>query len=53
MYQRIEKANILLKTSQKPLIEIAFELGFSSQAHLTTSFRKASGVTPSKFRQAI
>jgi AraC family transcriptional regulator len=53
MYQRIEKAKILLKTSQKPLIEIAFELGFSSQAHLTTSFRKAYGVTPSKFRQAI
>jgi AraC family transcriptional regulator len=53
MYQRIEKAKILLKTSQKPLIEIAFELGFSSQAHFTTSFRKAYGVTPYKFRQGI
>lgn len=53
MYQRIEKAKILLKDSQKSLIEISFELGFSSQAHFTTSFRKACGVTPYRFRQAL
>jgi AraC family transcriptional regulator len=53
MYQRIEKAKILLKNSQKSLKEIASELGFSSQAHLTTNFRKSSGVTPDKFRQVI
>ncbi|MBM0740164.1 helix-turn-helix transcriptional regulator [Phormidium sp. CLA17] len=31
----------------------AFELGFSSQAHFITSFRKDCGVTPYKFRRKI
>lgn len=49
--QRIEKAKILLKNSQKSLVEIAQETGFSNQAHLTTSFRKTCGSTPSQYRQ--
>ncbi|MBD1995665.1 helix-turn-helix transcriptional regulator [Leptolyngbya sp. FACHB-541] len=49
--QRIERAKILLKTSKKPLVEIAQEIGFSNQAHFTTSFRKICGSTPSQYRQ--
>lgn len=49
--QRLERAKILLKNSQKSLAEIAQETGFSNQAHFTTSFRKTCGSTPSQYRQ--
>ncbi|MBD3887473.1 helix-turn-helix transcriptional regulator [Phormidium tenue FACHB-886] len=53
IHQRIEKAKILLKVTKKPLVEIAQETGFSSQAHFTTSFRRICGNTPSQYRQDL
>lgn len=35
----------------KDLAALAFELGFSSHAHFTSSFRRAFGRTPSEFRR--
>ncbi len=35
---------------QEDLAALAFELGFSSHAHFTSSFRRAFGRTPSEFR---
>jgi len=32
------------------VIDIALQVGFSSQSHLATAFRKATGVTPKTFR---
>ncbi|TJY58395.1 helix-turn-helix transcriptional regulator [Sinimarinibacterium sp. CAU 1509] len=47
---RIEQARKLLATTQMPISRIADECGFSSQSHLTDSFRSAHAATPSEFR---
>jgi len=48
--QRIEKAKELLVYGQKTLSEIAFELDYSSVAHLSSQFKKVTGLTPSHFK---
>lgn len=50
--QRVQRAKKLLKASQAPAADIAFEVGFSSQSHLVTAFRKVVGVTPKVYRGA-
>lgn len=37
----------------KPLAEIAAEVGFSSQSHMTRSFKKIIGVTPGQYARQI
>ena len=49
--QRIEKVKELLVYDQLSLTEIAFELGFSSVHHLSTQFKKVTGLTPSHFKK--
>ncbi len=49
--QRIEKAKELIVYGQMTLSEIAFELEFSSGAHLSSQFKKITGLTPSYFRE--
>lgn len=49
--QRIEKAKELLVYGQKTLSEIAFELQYSSTAHLSSQFKKVTGLTPSHFKE--
>jgi AraC family transcriptional regulator len=49
--RRIEHAKELLATSEMPMSEIALEVGFSSQAHLTDCFHRLVGVTPREFRR--
>lgn len=49
--QRIEKAKELLIYRQMTLSEIAFELDYSSTAHLSAQFKKTTGLTPSYFRE--
>ena len=49
--QRIEKAKELLIYSQQTLSEIALELDYSSTAHLSSQFKKVTGLTPSHFKQ--
>jgi AraC family transcriptional regulator len=51
MARRLERAKELLTTSEIPMSEIALEVGFSSQAHLTDCFHRLVGVTPSEFRR--
>jgi AraC-like DNA-binding protein len=48
--QRIEKAKELLVYGEKNLSEIAFELDYSSVAHLSAQFKKVTGLTPSHFK---
>ncbi len=47
---RIEKAKELLVYGQLSLSEIAFELDYSSVAHLSSQFKKVTGLTPSHFK---
>jgi len=49
--QRIEKAKELLIYGQMTLSEIAYELDYSSPAHLSTQFKKTTGLTPSHFKE--
>lgn len=49
--QKIEKVKELLAYGELTLSEIAFRLGYSSVAHLSTQFRKITGFTPSDFRK--
>ncbi|MFT3838338.1 MAG: AraC family transcriptional regulator [Myxococcaceae bacterium] len=53
MHARIERAKSLLAKTKRPLGEIALECGFSSQSHLTTSFRRFTGQTPARFRVGL
>ena len=49
--QRIEKAKELLVYGQMTLSEIAYELEYSSVAHLSGQFKKVTGLTPSYFKE--
>ncbi len=50
--QRILLAKQLLVTTDKPLDFIAQTCGFSSQSYFTYSFKKSTGFSPLKFRNA-
>ncbi|NRB41783.1 MAG: helix-turn-helix transcriptional regulator [Pseudomonadales bacterium] len=47
---RVEKVKELLVYGEMALGEIAFQLGYSSVAHLSGQFKKITGLTPSYFR---
>ena len=48
--QKIEKVKELLIYDELNLKEIAYQLGYSSSAHLSAQFKKVSGLTPSEFK---
>jgi AraC family transcriptional regulator len=48
---RLEKAVELLSTSDLPLKEIAFRLGFGGHASFSTAFGRETGVSPAAFRR--
>lgn len=48
--QKIEKTKELLVYNEMNLSEIADKLGYSSVAHLSTQFKKVTGLTPSGFK---
>jgi len=50
--QKIEKVKELITYDQLSLSEIAYQLGYSSVAHLSGQFKKVTGLTPSHFKQA-
>ena len=47
---RVEKVKEFLVYGEIPLSEISFQLGFSSVSHLSSQFKKITGLTPSCFR---
>ena len=48
--QRIERAKELLVYGAQTLADIAFEMGYSSTAHLSRQFRQVTGMTPTEFK---
>lgn len=50
---RLERAQQLLECSDRTIADIAIQCGFSSQSHLTRSFRKHLGTTPKAYRNAM
>ena len=53
MQRRIERAKTLMRLSDQPLAVIAQEVGFADQSHLTSLFRRETGVTPGRYRAAL
>lgn len=50
--RRIEQAQDLLRNTREPLVQIALAVGFQTQAHFTTVFRRFVGDTPYQWRCA-
>lgn len=50
--RRIERARAMLADRSLPLAQVALACGFSSQAHFTTMFKQATGMTPAAWRRA-
>jgi AraC-like DNA-binding protein len=48
--QKIEKIKELLVYDELNISEIAYRLGYSSVAHLSTHFKNVTGLTPSHFK---
>jgi AraC family transcriptional regulator len=48
--RRIEGAQSLLRRTDLPIAEVAHRVGFPNQSHFCSTFRRATGATPSQFR---
>ncbi|MET4023793.1 AraC family transcriptional regulator [Bradyrhizobium sp. S3.2.12] len=51
--RRIRRAQEMLHRGGSSLTQVSAACGFSSQAHLTTAFRRGLGVTPGEYRRTI
>jgi AraC family transcriptional regulator len=48
--QRVEQAKSMLSKTDLAIADIAFQVGFSSQSHLTKQFKRIIGITPKQVR---
>ncbi len=48
---RIDRAKTLLASTQRSLIDVTLEVGFCTQAHFTTVFKRFTGTTPHLWRR--
>ena len=51
--RRLLRARELLVTSRETIADIAYEVGFSSQSHMTSTFQRLLGTTPQHYRDAL
>ncbi|WP_245258290.1 helix-turn-helix domain-containing protein [Rhodopseudomonas palustris] len=51
--RRIAAAQELLQTGDLPIVQVAMQVGFQTQAHFTTVFKRITGHTPAKWRQTM
>jgi transcriptional regulator GlxA family with amidase domain len=49
---RLKRAKTLMRRTNQPLAWVAREAGFVDQSHLTSVFRRETGMTPGQFRAA-
>lgn len=50
--RRLERAAAMLRNTDHSVAEICFDVGLASVGSLTTSFRRAYGLTPTEYRAA-
>lgn len=50
MQRRIQRAKELLAGTQTPIVDVALSVGFQTQAHFTTVFKRVVGFTPYRWR---
>ncbi|MBW4542492.1 MAG: AraC family transcriptional regulator [Myxacorys chilensis ATA2-1-KO14] len=48
--QRVERAKLMLLRTDLAIADIAVQVGFSSQSHLTQQFKRVTGLTPKQVR---
>jgi AraC-like DNA-binding protein len=48
--RRVQRAGELLQNTTTPIVEIALAMGFQTQAHFTTIFKRFVGSTPNRWR---
>jgi AraC family transcriptional regulator len=48
--QRVERAKTMLSKTDLAIADIALQVGFSSQSHLTQQFKRFTGMTPKQVR---
>lgn len=48
--QRVERAKLMLSKTDLAIADIALQVGFSSQSHLTQHLKRLTGVTPKQIR---
>jgi len=48
---RVQAAERLLTTTSRSLAEIAIDVGYTDQSHLTKRFREVTGMTPAAYRK--
>ena len=51
--KKVERAQLLLFTTDKTVKEVAFILGFSDQNYFIRLFRKLTGITPQEYRRKL
>lgn len=50
-YMRIKQAVLLLRNSEKSILDIALEIGYDSHEGFIKAFKKIYGITPSEYRK--
>lgn len=50
LQRKVERGKVMLKADASSIIDIAVRLGFADHAHFSATFRRVTGVTPSRFR---
>ncbi|MEL7372764.1 MAG: DNA-binding response regulator, partial [Myxococcota bacterium] len=51
VHRRMIKACRLLETTDRPIVEVAIEVGYESQAYFSTVFKKECGCSPAAYRR--
>jgi AraC family transcriptional regulator len=51
--KRIERAKVLLANPHRTITQVALDVGFSSQSHLTSVFKRLAAMTPKAYRSQI
>ncbi len=50
---RLQRIIEALSNTSKPLVDIAFQLGYADQAHMSRYFKQGTGMSPGAFRKLI
>jgi AraC-like DNA-binding protein len=53
LIRRLERAAALLRSTDRPVVEICFAVGLRSVGSFTTSFTRAYGMTPTGYRASF
>jgi AraC family transcriptional regulator len=48
--RRVDRAKLLLTTTDWPLARVAREVGFASGSHLALHFKRVTGISPKRYR---